>query len=396
MKKFAYIVFVLLIIGVVLQFFRPRLDNPPVTADLSAPPQVEQVLRKSCYNCHSNEPRLSWFDEPVPAYWLVAADIKAARKVLNFSNWDSLTKDQQKGKLFEGLNQATFHTMPLPSYTLMHREAVLSEEDIALLKTYLASLPSASLTDTARIGARDRQYATWINNGPTPNVKPSLNGIAFMPDYKDWAVIGTTDRWDNGTMRAILGNTVAVKAIADGQTHPWPNGTIFAKVAWDQTQDTSPVIKTGVFKQVEFMVKDAQRYASTDGWGFARWVKGLQLIPYGKDAMFTTECTNCHQPMKDNDFVFTIPFKQGPPGSKLIASFIDRKDSTLSVLYGNDLAVKAARSGQPVTRGADLTMVTWKSHEDPHWFGANMHDYVESVKYVPYDSATAFKASVLP
>ncbi len=53
-----------------LQFVRPELTNPPVTAELAAPPEVKQVLRNSCYNCHSNETKLPWFDKVVPAYWV--------------------------------------------------------------------------------------------------------------------------------------------------------------------------------------------------------------------------------------------------------------------------------------------------------------------------------------
>jgi hypothetical protein len=53
-------------------------------ADLSAPDQVKAILQRACYDCHSNQTRLAWFDQPVPAYWLVVRDVKAGRKVLNF------------------------------------------------------------------------------------------------------------------------------------------------------------------------------------------------------------------------------------------------------------------------------------------------------------------------
>src|ERR1700691_6295898 len=75
----------LLIVFLGLQFVRPAIGNPPVTADLAAPPHVKQILRNSCYNCHSNETKLAWFDRIVPAYWLVASDVKEARMHLNFS-----------------------------------------------------------------------------------------------------------------------------------------------------------------------------------------------------------------------------------------------------------------------------------------------------------------------
>ena len=74
-KKLVTVLVILLVSGIVLQFFRPALDNPPVTAEWSAPPEVKTIFRRACYDCHSNQTRLAWFDQPVPAYWLV--DLKA-------------------------------------------------------------------------------------------------------------------------------------------------------------------------------------------------------------------------------------------------------------------------------------------------------------------------------
>ncbi len=88
------------IVGVVficLQFIRPELTNPPVTAEIQAPPEVRQVLRNSCYNCHSNETKLPWFDKVVPAYWLVTSDVKTARAHLNFSEIGKLPAASAEG-----------------------------------------------------------------------------------------------------------------------------------------------------------------------------------------------------------------------------------------------------------------------------------------------------------
>ncbi|MES1161107.1 MAG: cytochrome P460 family protein, partial [Bacteroidota bacterium] len=137
-------------------------------------------------------------------------------------------------------------------------------------------------------------------------VKPTANGMVYSDQYKNWEVISATERWDNGTLRVILGNETAIRAIKEHHINPWPNGTQFAKVAWDAVKDSIGNVHAGEFKQVEFMIKDSDKYAATDGWGWARW-KGMQLQPYGKTAVFTTECTNCHKPVKDNDFVFTFP-----------------------------------------------------------------------------------------
>lgn len=407
-RKIVRVSLVLIVCLVLIQFIRPSLDNPPVTGDLQAPAEVKTILQRACYDCHSNETKLAWFDKPAPAYWLVASHVREGRALLNFSHWDSLTVDQQKGKLFESLNQIVFKEMPLSQYTTFHGDARVSGDDIKVLRKYLASLAPPKLADSAAIKAADEQYVKWTKGEGSPSdVRAEYNGLAFMPDYKNWSPISSTERWDNGTMRVIMGNPVAVRAIKDGQTNPWPDGTAFAKVAWKQLLRPTGEIAPGEFIQVELMVKDKSKYAATDGWGWGRW-KGDQLKPYGKDASFVSECMHCHQPMHDRDFVFSMPVnwvaRAGADtaafsvlGWKAITSKIDKTNETMSILYGNDAAVDAARRGVAYPPGAQLANVTWKLREDEHWYGANVPDSlvglsrVDTIKYI-----TGQRASVMP
>jgi hypothetical protein len=78
-----------------LQFVRPELRNPPVSVEIQAPPEVKAIFKHSCYNCHSNEAQLSWFDRIVPAYWIVSRDVRRARAHLNFSEIGALPEEQQ-------------------------------------------------------------------------------------------------------------------------------------------------------------------------------------------------------------------------------------------------------------------------------------------------------------
>src|SRR6516165_9429670 len=100
----------------VTQFFRPKLPAPPVTGNIRVSPPVEQILRTSCYNCHSNETRLPWFDQIVPAYWIAVADVKQARQHVNFSEFDKVSEAQQRGILFESVSQMDSGLMPLKRY----------------------------------------------------------------------------------------------------------------------------------------------------------------------------------------------------------------------------------------------------------------------------------------
>lgn len=314
-RALLWIVVVLGVVFVCLQFIRPELTNPPVTAELQAPAEVKQVLKNSCYNCHSNETKLPWFDKVVPAYWVVSSDVKEARRHLNFSEIGKLPAAQQKGYLFEAVNMIQLGAMPLPSYLKVHPDARITADQLAVLRNYLTDIAApdpakAAETASADASAADAEYGKWIQaSGPATNVQPELNGVEFVPDYKNWKVISSTDRFDNHTMREILGNEVAQKAIAEGHINPWPDGTVFAKVTWAQpSPDENGIVKTGKFVQTELMIKDSRKYASTDGWGWGRW-RGDDLKPYGKDAAFQNECTGCHEPVRKNDFVYTMPFK---------------------------------------------------------------------------------------
>lgn len=410
-KKWFLALILVIVILAGIQFIRPSLNDSPARAALTTPPEVTEILKKACYDCHSNETSLKWFDEIAPAYWIVAGHVKEGRAALNFSHWDSVAAPAQKGILFESVNQVLAGAMPLGSYSMLHPDARLSDKDRLVLKNYLYSLASNLPTGADRITAADDEYAAWIaaKGGPV-TVQPVANGIDFLPDYKNWEAISTTERFDNYSMRVIYGNPIAVRAIKEHRTNPWLDGAAFAKVAWEQLRDSAGVIRPGKFIQAEFMIKDSKKYADTYGWGWGRW-KGMSLTPYGKNALFTTECMNCHKPLRDNDYVFTKP--QNPdqaaalagPGSssnplegKVITSRIDKVRQTMSTLYGNDIAVDYAKSAvangvhfdHSYLAGSVLTLVTWAQQADPHWFGANTPAQMQSVEIVRFpESADA-------
>lgn len=307
LRIFKWIIALGLALFAAMQFARPSLPNPPVTADLQAPPEVKQILQNSCYNCHSNETKLSWFDWPVPAYWLVVRDVREGRKHLNFSEFGALPAAQQRGFLYESLSQIELGAMPLPAYTRAHPSAAITAQQLAILKNYLKP-PPLPVATPEQIQSADAQYQSWIQTGNTPasNIAPAPNGIEFPSDYKNWIPISSTDRADNGTIRQILGNEVALKAIAQNHINPWPDGAAFAKVAWHQQKGADGIVHPGEFYQVEFMMRDSKKYASTLGWGWSRW-RGTSLTPYGKDASFTEECVSCHRPLANTNYVFTSP-----------------------------------------------------------------------------------------
>ena len=136
-------------------------------------------------------------------------------------------------------------------------------------------------------------------------VKGKSHGLSYPEDWRNWSVIAVSSRTDNHTIRVILGNDVAVQAAHSGHTNPWPDGSVLAKVVWKtKTLDNWAAAKApGELVHVEFMFKDAKRYASTYGWGWARWV-GMEQKPFNQGAQV---CIACHTPVKNRDWVFTDP-----------------------------------------------------------------------------------------
>ena len=310
-KGFLFTLSALFLIFVAIQFARPTLSNSPMTAELDMPTPVKQIFTTACNNCHSSETHLSWFDQIVPAYWLVVSDVKKARSHLNFSNIASLPKAQQQEALYELVNQIQIGEMPPRSYQLLHPESKITPEQLMVLKNYFDPYGLHTAGAPGEDVAANAEYEKWVQSGDKlATARMAPNGIAFMPEYKTWKTISTTERLDNQSIRLVLGNDVAIKAIETRQINPWPDGTIFAKVAWNRLADGHGEVRTGQFKQVEFMIKDSKKYASTLGWGFARW-RGADLQPFGNDANFVRGCVGCHNPMRDNDFVFTTPITVG-------------------------------------------------------------------------------------
>jgi hypothetical protein len=127
------------------------------------------------------------------------------------------------------------------------------------------------------------------------------------PGYRDWRLISVAHEEGNlNDIRAVLGNDIAIKSYREGKL-PFPDGAIIARLAWSDvpSEENNKVFGrtqshvAGPPTNVQFMVKDAKKYASTDGWGFAQFNDGKPADIKVQD------CASCHAPIKDRDFVFT-------------------------------------------------------------------------------------------
>ena len=53
-KVVRWVVLGVVVVLVGMQFVPVDRSNPPVTAEVPAPPEVRAVLRRACYDCHCN------------------------------------------------------------------------------------------------------------------------------------------------------------------------------------------------------------------------------------------------------------------------------------------------------------------------------------------------------
>src|SRR5580658_7903748 len=393
-----------------LQMVRPSIPVTPATAERQTPTDVKNVLEKDCYSCHSDQRRLAWFDQIVPAYWLVRHDILIAREHLNFSTLGSKPLAAQKATLYEAVNMIQLGAMPLPRFTKLHPEAKVTPEELATLKAYLA--PWTATPSQAATAPANGEAMTHAAPVSLAAVQPEPDAFPFDPAFGGWKPISFTDRGDNYTFRFVLGNDIAAKAAQAGNISPWPDGTRFAKIAWQQELGPDGLVHPGKFVQVELMLKDARRYKDTEGWGWGRW-RGMELKPYGNDAQFVNECSGCHQPLRGSDYVYTLPISTAkvsdeevvnstaalptslpyqPLTWNAITMYVDPQTHTTATLYGNETAMQAVQSrgtapadatkGPAYPVGAVLALVSWAQRDDPHWFGARIPDVPQSVEFV--------------
>ncbi len=120
---------VIVVILLLSQAIRIDRSNPPVRSDISAGPAVEPILRRACYNCHSNETVWPWYSGVAPASWLVGSDVSEGREFLNFSEWGSYARDVQSRKLAGIAKEIQEGEMPPWYYSIAHSESRLSQSE---------------------------------------------------------------------------------------------------------------------------------------------------------------------------------------------------------------------------------------------------------------------------
>jgi hypothetical protein len=139
------ILFVLIAVIVIIQFFRPAKNVSGDTAkDISTlypvPVNVREILDRSCADCHSNKTVYPWYAEVQPVGWWLNKHIKDGKRHFNMNSFADLRAAMQKKRMEDCLDEIKNDEMPLSSYTLIHTNAKLTDPEKATLNTWFGSI----------------------------------------------------------------------------------------------------------------------------------------------------------------------------------------------------------------------------------------------------------------
>lgn len=144
-KVLKTVLIVLLIVFIIIQFIRPQKNageetaSNQITAVQQIPGDVQQILKVSCYDCHSNTTHYPWYAEIQPVAWFLNDHIVEGKKEINSSIFATYPVYKRYKKFKEIQQQIKEDEMPLFSYTIIHRDAILSAEQKTTLINWAAN-----------------------------------------------------------------------------------------------------------------------------------------------------------------------------------------------------------------------------------------------------------------
>lgn len=136
----------LLVVLVAIQFFQIDKTNPVADEKLdflvmnNTSPEIATQIKTSCYDCHSNQSVYPAYTYVQPVGWFVKNHIEEGKEHLNFSEFGNYSAKKQAHKLEESYEMIEKGEMPLSSYTIIHKEAVLDEAQQTALISYFKEI----------------------------------------------------------------------------------------------------------------------------------------------------------------------------------------------------------------------------------------------------------------
>lgn len=145
-KVIKWSLLIIVVLFTAIQFFRPEknistgIAEQDISLHYGVPAKVLAVLQRSCYDCHSNNTAYPWYNNIQPFAWVLADHVKDGKDELNFSAFASYSSKKAAHKLDEVIGETSEGEMPLSSYTIIHRNAVLSDPEIKMINEWATTL----------------------------------------------------------------------------------------------------------------------------------------------------------------------------------------------------------------------------------------------------------------
>ena len=133
----------------ILQLIRPSKNIGPVDsaksieAKVAMPADVKASLQKACYDCHSNNTVYPWYAEVQPVGWYLTNHVRDGKRHLNFDEFMNLKPKQQDHKMKELVESQEEGWMPIDSYTWIHKNAILTQDEKKAIINYANSVRAA-------------------------------------------------------------------------------------------------------------------------------------------------------------------------------------------------------------------------------------------------------------
>jgi len=146
MKKILKVTLIILLVAlIIIQLFKPaknaaaEIPQNQITAKVPVPDNVMEILKVSCYDCHSNTTKYPWYSRIQPVAWFLDNHIQEGKHHLNFSEFAQKAARVQYKQLDEIGKEVKEGDMPLTSYTLIHRDAILNEQQKLAIENWVAT-----------------------------------------------------------------------------------------------------------------------------------------------------------------------------------------------------------------------------------------------------------------
>jgi mono/diheme cytochrome c family protein len=144
-KLLKTLLIILVIVFILIQFIRPEKNSGEeiaanqIAAVQQVPDNVQQIFKTSCNDCHSNTTHYPWYSKIQPMAWFLDDHIVEGKKELNFSVFATYPAFRRYKKLKEIGKEVKDGDMPIFSYTLIHRDALLNDDQKLLIENWVAN-----------------------------------------------------------------------------------------------------------------------------------------------------------------------------------------------------------------------------------------------------------------